>query len=148
MRKLIKLVSLSIICTSGSSAIYSLHKVKSPTTNPISINTGSPPAVSFTGITNSSVEYQFNSSTSGGTPVINYKADLTNAELLYRNYFTANESLNLTNFSNIGGPIYLTAGIDTTNYGGAFYSDYLIMTVQQLSSQDETYYVAFNWIEV
>jgi hypothetical protein len=148
MRKLIKLVSLSIICTSGSSAIYSLHKVKSPTTNPISINSGSPPAVSFTGITNSSVEYQFNSSTSGGTPVINYKADLSNAELLYRNYFTANESLNFTNFSNIGGPIYLTAGIDTTNYGGAFYSDYLIMTVQQLSNQDETYYVAFNWIEV
>jgi hypothetical protein len=146
MRKLIKLISLSLICTSGSSAIYSLHKVKSPTTNPISINAGSPPAVSFTGITNSSVEYQFNTS-SGVIPVINYKADLTNAELLYRNYFTANESSNLTNFSNIGGPIYLTAGIDTTNYGGAFHSDYLIMTVQQLSNQDEKYYSAFNWTE-
>ena len=147
MRKLIKLISLSIICISGSSAIYSLHKVKSPTVNPISINAGTPPAVSFTAITNSSVEYHLNTSTAGGTPVLNYKADLTNAELLYRNYFTANESLNLSNFANIGGPIYLTAGINTTNYGGSFYSDYLIMTVQQLSSQDETYYSAFNWTE-
>ncbi len=148
LRRLIKLVALSLICTSGSSAIYSLYRVKSPTTNPISINTGTPPAVSFTPITNSSVEYHFNTSTEGGTPVINYKADLTNADLLYRNYFTSNESLNLSNFANIGGPIYLTAGIDTTNYGGSFNSDYLIMTVQQLSNQDETYYSAFNWIEI
>jgi hypothetical protein len=148
-RRIIKLVSLSIICTSGSSAIYNLYNIKSPSTNPISANpaTGAP-APTFSNITNSSVQYHLNTSTAGGTPVSNYLVDLTNANLLYRNYFTSTESLNLTNLANIGGPIYLTAGIDTTAYGGSYYSDYLVLVVQQLSNQDETYYGAFNWIEL
>ncbi len=148
-RRIIKLVSLSLLCTSGSSAIYSLYNIKSPTTNPISANPATGAAApSFSNITNSSVQYHFNTSTAGGTPISNYLVDLTNANLLYRNYFTADASLNLSNLSDIGGPIYLTAGIDTTAYGGSFYSDYLVLVVQQLSNQDETYYGSFNWIEL
>ena len=148
-RKTVKLVALSLICTSGSNVIYNLYRIKSPTTVPITGNpaTGSP-TVTFNNITNSVTQYHFNTSTSGGTPVSNFLVDLTNADLLYRNYFTANESLNLSNFANIGGPIYLTAGIDTTSYGGGFYSDYLILVVQQLSNTDETYYGSMNWIEL
>ncbi len=148
-RKTVKLVSLSLICTSGSSAIYDLYRIKSPSTVPITGNpaTGTP-AVNFSNITNSVVQYHLNTSTSGGTPVSNFLVDLTNADLLYRNYFTSNESLNLTNFANIGGPIYLTAGIDTTAYGGGFYSDYLVLVVQQLTNNDETYYGSMNWIEL
>jgi hypothetical protein len=151
VRRTIKLVSLSLICTSGSSAIYNLYKVRSPTTNPIIPNTAvdpDPPAPTFSSITNSDVQYHFNTSTAGGTPQSNYLLDFTNADLLYRNYFTANESLNLTNFSQIGGPIYLTAGINTTAFGGGYYSDYLVMTAQQISNQDETYYASMNWIEI
>ena len=150
-RRIIKLVSLSLICTSGSSAVYNLYKVRSPTTNPIIPNTAvdpDPPAPTFSSITNSDVQYHFNTSTSGGTPKSNYLLDFTNADLLFRNYFTANESLNLTNFAQIGGPIYLTAGINTTAFGGGYYSDYLVLTAQQLSNQDETYYGAMNWIEI
>ena len=150
-RRTVKLVSLSLICTSGSSAIYNLYKVRSPTTNPIIPNTAvdpDPPAPTFSSITNSDVQYHFNTSTSGGTPKSNYLLDFTNADLLYRNYFTANESLNLTNFAAIGGPIYLTAGINTTAFGGGYYSDYLVMTCQQISNQDETYYASMNWIEI
>ncbi len=142
-RKVVKLIALSIICTSGSSAIYSLYKVKSPTTVPIA-KVGAAPDVSYTSITNSCVQYHNNTSTAGGTPVSNYTFDSSNADLLYRNYFTANESLNLSNLTNLGGPIYLGAGIDDV----AFYSDYLVLTVQQLSNQDESYYGSFNWIEV
>ena len=151
VRRTIKLVSLSIICTSGSSAIYNLYKVRSPTTNPIIPNTAvdpDPPAPTFSSITNSDVQYHFNTSTGGGTPKSNYLLDFTNADLLYRNYFTANESLNLTNFAQIGGPIYVTAGINTTAFGGGYYSDYLVMTCQQISNQDETYYGSMNWIEI
>lgn len=148
-RKIVKFVALSIVCPSGSSAIYSLYRFKSPTTNPITANPAtSPPAPTFSNINNSVVQYHFNTSTAGGTPVSNYLVDTTNADLLYRNYFTANESLNLSNLSNIGGPIYLTAGIDTTTYGGSFYSDYLVMVIQHLSNQDETFYGSFNWIEL
>ena len=63
VRRTIKLVSLSIICTSGSSAIYNLYKVRSPTTNPIIPNTAvvpNPPAPTFSSITNSDVQYHFN----------------------------------------------------------------------------------------
>jgi hypothetical protein len=151
VRRTIKLVSLSIICTSGSSAIYNLYKVRSPTTNPIIPNTAvdpDPPAPTFSSITNSDVQYHFNTSTAGGTPKSNYLLDFTNADLLYRNYFTANESLNFTNFAQIGGPIYVTAGINTTAFGGGYYSDYLVMTCQQISNQDETYYGSMNWIEI
>jgi hypothetical protein len=150
-RRTVKLISLSIICTSGSSAIYNLYKVRSPTTNPIIPNTAvdpDPPAPTFSSITNSDVQYHFNTSTGGGTPKDNYLLDFTNADLLYRNYFTANESLNFTNFAQIGGPIYVTAGINTTAFGGGYYSDYLVMTAQQISNQDETYYASMNWIEI
>jgi hypothetical protein len=151
VRRTIKLVSLSIICTSGSSAIYNLYKVRSPTTNPIIPNTAvdpDPPAPTFLPITNSDVQYHLNTSTAGGTPESNYLLNFTNADLLYRNYFTANESLNLTNFAQIGGPIYVTAGINTTAFGGGYYSDYLVLTVQQIGNSDETYYGSMNWIEI
>ena len=146
-RKLVKLIALSIICTSGSNAIYSLYKVKSPATIPISKNgsvSPAPPNVSYTSITNSSIEYHHNTSTVSGTPASNYLFDSSNADLLYINYFTSTDSLNLSNLTNIGGPIYISAGIDDV----AFYSDYLVLTVQQLSNQDESYYGAMNWIEV
>ena len=35
-RKIVKLVSLSVICTTASNAIYSLYRIRSPTVNPIS----------------------------------------------------------------------------------------------------------------
>jgi hypothetical protein len=150
-RRTVKLVSLSLICTSQGNAIYNLYKVRSPTTNPIIPNTAvdpDPPAPEFSSITNSDVQYHLNTSTGGNTPKSNYLVDLTNADLLFRNYFTENESLNLTNFAQIGGPIYLTAGINTTAFGGGYYSDYLVLTAQQISNSDETYYGSMNWIEI
>ncbi len=134
-RKIVKLVSLAIISPSGTGAIYNVYKIKSPTVNPIS----SAPAGST--IPNSVVNYHLNTSYS-------VTVDLSNADLLYRSYFTENESLNLTNFSSIGGPIYLTAGINSTNDNAGFYSDYLVLTVKRLSTKDETVYGAFNWIEI
>lgn len=134
-RKIVKLVSLSIICTTGTNAIYSLYRLRSPTVNPISTSPAG------TEITNSVVKYHLNTA-------YNVTIDKTNAELLYSNYFTSNESLNLTNLSTIGGPIYLTAGINATNNEAGFYSDYLFLTVMKLSNQDETFYGSFNWIEI
>ena len=129
------IISLSIICTTGTNAVYSLYKIKSPIDNPISnSSTG-------TEINNSVVKYHLN--TSYGVTI-----DTSNAELLYSNYFTSNESLNLTNLSNIGGPIYLTAGINATNNEAGFHSDYLVLKVIRLSSQEERFYGSFNWIEV
>ncbi len=134
-RKIVKLISLAIICTTGSNAIYSIYKIKSPTTNPIS----TAPAGST--ITNSVVNYHLNTA-------YNVTIDKTNADLLYRSYFTSNESLNLSNLTTLGGPIYLTAGINATNNEAGFYSDYIVLTVQRLSNQDETMYASFNWIEI
>jgi hypothetical protein len=150
-RKIVKFVSLSILCASNSSAIYSLYRIRSPSSIPVTPNTAlepDPVAAVFKNINNSVVQYHFNTSTAGGTPVSNYLVDISNGELLYRNFFTANESLNLSNLTDIGGPIYLTAGINETNDINGFKSDYLVLTVQQLSNQDETYYASFNWIEV
>lgn len=134
-RKIVKIVSLSIICTTGTNAIYSLYKIRSPTVNPISSG------ATGTEITNSVIKYHINTS-------YNVTIDKTNAELLYSNFFTANESLNLSNLTNLGGPIYLTAGINATNDNAGFYSDYIVLTVQKLSNQDEIFYGSLNWIEV
>jgi hypothetical protein len=134
-RKIVKFISLAIICTSGSNAIYNLYRIKSPTVNPIS----SSPAGST--ITNSVVNYHLNTSYA-------VTVDLSNADLLYRSYFTSTESLNLSNLTNLGGPIYLTAGINVTNDEAGFYSDYIVLTVQRLSNQTETFYASFNWIEL
>jgi hypothetical protein len=134
-RKLVKLISLSLICTTGTNAVYSLYKIRSPTVNPISDSSAG------TEITNSVVKYHINTS-------YDVTIDKTNAELLYSNYFTSNESLNLTNLSNIGGPIYLTAGINESNNDAGFHSDYLVLTVIRLSNQNEKFYGAFNWIEI
>ncbi len=150
-RRLAKLISLSLACTTSTAASYNLYIIKSPTTIPIEVNTGTPgPAVFSNAATNSDVEYHLNTSNGGGTPIPYYKLNFTNAILLYRNYFTSNESLNLTNFSQIGGPIYLTAGIDSTSYGGGYYSDYLILTARRIgtASGDELYYGSMNWLEI
>ncbi len=134
-RKIVKLISLAIICTSSSNALYSLYRIKSPTVNPIS----TAPAGST--ITNSVVNYHLNTSYA-------VTIDRTNADLLYRSYFTSNESLNLSNLTTLGGPIYLTAGINATNNNAGFYSDYIVLTVQRLSNQNETIYASMNWIEI
>ncbi len=134
-RKIVKLISLAIISTSGTNAIYSLYKIKSPTVNPIS----TAPAGST--INNSVINYHLNTSYA-------VTVDLANADLLYRSYFTSNESLNLSNLTTLGGPIYLTAGINATNNEAGFHSDYIILTVQRLSNQNETFYASFNWIEI
>ncbi len=134
-RKIVKLISLAIISTSGTNAIYSLYKIKAPTVNPIS----TAPAGST--ITNSVINYHLNTSYA-------VTVDLSNADLLYRSYFTSNESLNLSNLTTLGGPIYLTAGINATNNEAGFNSDYIVLTVQRLSNQNETFYASFNWIEI
>lgn len=59
-------------------------------------------------------------------------------------FFSSNTNIDYTNFSDIGGPIYLTAGIDDT----AFYSDYIIIRVKNIGNQDETLFISMNWIEV
>ena len=57
--------------------------------------------------------------------------------------------LNLTNFAQIGGPIYLTAGIDSSTFGGSYYSDYLVLTARRIgSASDETFYGSMNWLEI
>ena len=149
-RRIVKLVSLSLACTTTIAAAYNLYIVKSPTTVPIEVNTGTPGPAVFGNITNSDVQYHLNTSTGGGTPVPYYKLNFTNAVLLYRNYFTSNDSVNLTNFAQIGGPIYLTAGIDSTAYGGGYYSDYLVLTARRIgaASGDELYYGSMNWLEI
>ena len=149
-RRIVKLVSLSLLCTTSAAVSYNLYIVKSPTTVPIEVNTDSPgPAAFQNAATNSDVQYHLNTSTSGNTPIPYYKLNFTNAILLYRNYFTSTESLNLTNFAQIGGPIYLTAGIDSSTFGGSYYSDYLVLTARRIgSASDETFYGSMNWLEI
>jgi hypothetical protein len=141
-RDIIRLTSISLVCSTSGNFMFDILKILSPAVNPIFIpatpDTPEIKAEYTSADPNAHVEYHFN------TVTPTFSIDTTNAILLYRGYFSANVSVDYTNFSEVGGPIYLTAGIGDNS----FYSDYIIIRVKKLSSGTETLFMSMNWIEV
>jgi hypothetical protein len=132
-RRICRLQSVSLFCSSSTNVIYEIYKCLSPAETPF--NT----APSYTSAnTNSSIEYHVN--TDGKT--FDPTTAASNAILIYKGSFSSNTNIDYTNFSNIGGTIYITAGINSN-------SDYIIVRVYTLiTDQNETFHVSMNWIEV
>jgi hypothetical protein len=128
-RNLVKIQSFSIYCSSSGGAIVEVFKIFSPASNPITAPTFNPVDP------NSCVEFDI-----AGTAV-----SLTNAVLIYRTYIAEAANINYDNFTDISGPIYLTAGVDVSPN---FYSDYIVVRLKNISNQTETFYASFNWIEL
>lgn len=128
-RLMVKIQSLSLICTTKGNIEYKIYLVKSPSVNPI---TGS----NFTDVnTNSVVQYDA-SGTSFST---------TDSIVLYRGYFSELLNINTRDLGTQDDPIYLTAGIET---GANFKSDYLFITGKKLANGNESVFATFSWIEI
>lgn len=129
-RKIVRLQSISIICTSKGNIEYKIYLDLSPTTSPITANSD------FTDVnTNSVVQYD-----EDGTDF-----NKTNSILLYQGYFSTLINIDVRELSNKGDPIFITAGIDV----GTYYSDYLYITGRKLNgSNNENISLVLNWIEI
>ncbi len=135
-RRICRLQSINLFCSSSANVIYEIYKCLSPHTTPFNIA----PGYGFAN-SRSSIEYHVN------TTGITFEPTTTssNAILIYKGSFSATTNIDYTNFSNIGGPMYITAGINQ----GTFYSDYIIIRVYTVdTNQNETFHVSMNWIEV
>ena len=129
-RKLVRLQSISLICTSKGDIEYKIYMDLSPTTSPITVGS------SFTDVnTNSVVQYD-----ESGTSF-----DSSSSILLYQGYFSTIINIDVRELSNKGDPIYLTGGINV----GTYYSDYIYVTGKNISnSQNESINITLNWIEI
>lgn len=125
--KLIRLQSISLICTTKGVIEYNIYLSQSPGSD---IVTNS----DWTSITNSHLEFD-----EDGTAI-----DDTGAILLYKGYFSDLINTTTRQLSDKGDPIYLTNGIDIDNNR----SDYLFVTSKLISGNNETMNVTLNWIEV
>ncbi len=134
-RRICKLQSISLLCSSSTNALYEIYKCLSPSSTPFNIEPSYTSANS-----NSSIEYHTNTDRTTFDPT----TPSSNAILIYKGSFLSNTNIDYTNFSDIGGPIYVTAGINQ----GTFYSDYIIIRTFNLSNQHEKFHVSMNWIEV
>jgi hypothetical protein len=130
-RKLVKLQSISLICTSKGDINYKIYIIKSPSSNPITSS-------DFQSVnSNSFVEYD-----ETGTAV-----NLTNAILLYQGYFSTLLNIETRNLSDHNDPIYLTAGIDIAGYK----SDYIVITGKVFNgnlNNTEKIHLSLSWIEI
>ncbi len=132
-RRICRLQSVSLFCSTSADVIFEIYKCLSPSVTPFNS------APSYTSAnTNSSIEYHVN--TDGKT--FDPTTATSNAILIYKGSFSSNTNIDYTNFSNMGGPIYVTSGI-TNN------SDYIIVRVYTLiTNLTEKFQVSMNWIEV
>jgi len=131
-RKLVKLQSITIFCTTTANSAYELYKCFSKTASPMA-------GTAFTAAdTNSVVEYDITAAVGSFTPAT------AGAILIYRGYFSDNVNLGLTDLSNTDGPLYLTSGIDTPTFA----TDYYILCVRNYPAAANTYYASMNWVEI
>jgi hypothetical protein len=128
-RRICKLQSISLFCSSSANTIYEIYKCLSPVATPFDS------APSYTSAnSNSSIEYHVNTNGKTFDPT-----GASNAILIYKGSFSST-----TNISELD-PIYITAGINQ----GTFYSDYIIVRVYTLDTLNtEKFHVSMNWIEV
>jgi hypothetical protein len=125
--KLIRLQSISLICSTKGVIEYNIYIKKSPGTDIVTDS-------DWTTITNSHMEYDID-----GTAV-----NKTSAILLYQGYFSDLLNVSTRQLSDKGDPIYLTNGIDIDNNR----SDYLFVTAKLINGNNETINVTLNWIEI
>ena len=129
-RKLVRLQSISLICTSKGDIEYKIYMDLSPSTSPITVGSN------FIDVnTNSVVQYDIT-----GT-----NFDSSSSILLYQGYFSALINIDIRELSNNGDPIFITAGIDV----GTYYSDYIYVTGRNIDgTNNESINVTLNWIEI
>jgi len=129
-RQLVRLQSISLICTSKGNIEYKIYSIKSPTTSPVTAGSN------FTNVnSNSCVQYDISGTTFNSTSSI----------LLYQGYFSTLINIDVRQLSNNGDPIYLTAGIGIDSYK----SDYIYVTGRNISGNaNENISITLNWIEI
>lgn len=131
-RKLVKMQSITIFCTTSGNAAFELYRCFAKTTSPMA-------GTSYTAADNNSVvEYDITAAVSSFNPTT------SSAILVYRGYFSDSVNLGLTNLSDIDGPLYLNSGIDTPTYS----TDYYILCVRNYTSSANTYFASMNWVEI
>lgn len=129
-RKLVRLQSISLICTSKGNIEYKIYLDQSPATLPVTAGSN------FQDVNSRSVVQYDTSGTS---------FDSSNSIILYQGYFSTLQNIDIRELSNNGDPIYLTAGIDI----GTYYSDYIYVTGRNISgTNNESINVTLNWIEI
>lgn len=128
-RLMVKIQSLSLICTTKGNIEYKIYLVKSPSSNPITTS-------NFTDVNSNSVVQYDASGTAFST---------TDSIVLYRGYFSDLLNINTRDLGTQDDPIYLTAGIET---GSNFKSDYLFITGRKLANGNESVFSTFSWIEI
>jgi len=125
--KLVRLQSISLLCTTKGVIEYNIYLSQSPGSDIVTTS-------DWTTVSNSHLEFD-----EDGTAV-----DDTNAILLYKGYFSDLINTTTRQLSDKGDPIYLTNGIDIDNNR----SDYLFVTAKLINGNNETINVTLNWIEV
>ena len=131
-RKLVKLQSITILCSTTANSVFELYRCFAKTASPMA-------GTAFTAAdTNSVVEYDITAAVGSFTPAT------AGAVLIYRGYFSNTTNLGLTDLSNNDGPLYLTTGIDTPTFA----TDYYVLCVRNLPAAANTYYASINWVEI
>ena len=131
-RKLVKLQSITIFCSTTGNSAFELYKCFSKTASPMA-------GTAFTAAdTNSIIEYDITAAVGSFNPAT------ASAVLIYRGYFSSNVNIGLTDLSNNDGPLYLTSGIDNPTFA----TDYYILCVRNYPGSSNTYYASMNWVEI
>ena len=131
-RKLVKLQSITIFCSTTGNSAFELYRCFSKTASPMA-------GATFTAAdTNSVVEYDITAAVGSFNPIT------ASGVLIYRGYFSDNVNLGLTDLSNNDGPLYLTSGIDNPTFA----TDYYILCVRNYPGSSNTYYASMNWVEI
>lgn len=134
-RKLVKLQSITILCTTTTNAAFELYRCFSQQTSPVT-------GATYNAVdTNSVVEIDTTAIVSSFNPVT------SNSILVYRGYFSDTVNIGFTNLADISGPLYLSCGIDRTT-PPTFTTDYYILCVRDYSGGSNTYFGSMNWIEI
>lgn len=139
MRKLVKLQSITILCTTTANTAFELYRCFAQTSSPITTNTGPSITPNYQNVNMySMVQYDVDGLVGNFAPT---------GVLIYRGYFSDTVNIGLTNLTDINGPLYLTSGItDPTTL--LFATDYYVLCVRNLSNGNNTYYASMNWVEI
>lgn len=131
-RKLVKLKTINIFCTTSSNAAYELFRCYSKTSSPITWTSYVAADV------NSAIEYDITA------PVNSFDPISTDSVLVHRGYFSNNVNTADVNLLDPSAPLYITSGINTPTYA----TDYYILCVRDYDGGSHTYYASLNWIEM
>jgi hypothetical protein len=131
-RKLVKLQSITILCSTTANSVFELYRCFAKTSSPMA-------GTAFTAAdTNSIVEFDITAAVNSFTPAT------AGGVLVYRGYFASTVNIGLTDLSNNDGPLYLTTGIDTPTFA----TDYYVLCVRNLPAASNTYFASMNWVEI